>query len=149
MVISPRNPRLGLTALTKRIGIVDRPDNPDGEIIRYKWDDPHVIPANMTLEVSELFTRELTRYIDEAEEHAMKGLRDNSHILNVIAEELLERSRITGLEVEERMRGLSPIMFEDFVKPYQIDLEEDGPVPHNDTLRYQPLDIYPAPMHIC
>lgn len=36
MVISPRNPRLGLTALTKRIGLVDRPDNPDGEIIRYK-----------------------------------------------------------------------------------------------------------------
>ncbi|KAL8461893.1 hypothetical protein ACS0TY_033099 [Phlomoides rotata] len=61
MVISPRNPRLGLTALTKRIGLVERPDNPDGEIIRYKWDDPHVVPANMTLEVSELFTRELTR----------------------------------------------------------------------------------------
>ncbi|KAL8229050.1 hypothetical protein R6Q57_013950 [Mikania cordata] len=26
-----------------------------------KWDDPHVIPADMTVEVSELFTRELTR----------------------------------------------------------------------------------------
>ncbi|XP_073149013.1 ATP-dependent zinc metalloprotease FTSH 12, chloroplastic [Henckelia pumila] len=149
MVISPKNPRLGLTALTKRIGMVDRPDNPDGEIIRYKWDDPHVIPATMTLEVSELFMRELTRYIDETEELAMKGLRDNRHILDVIAEELLEHSRITGLEVEERMRGLSPTMFEDFVKPYQIDLEEDGPVPHNDRLRYQPLDIYPAPMHRC
>lgn len=36
MVISPRNPRLGLTALTKRIGLVERPDNPDGEIIRYR-----------------------------------------------------------------------------------------------------------------
>lgn len=36
MVISPRNPRLGLTALTKRIGLVDQPDNPDGEIIRYR-----------------------------------------------------------------------------------------------------------------
>ncbi|XP_073303166.1 ATP-dependent zinc metalloprotease FTSH 12, chloroplastic [Primulina huaijiensis] len=149
MVISPRNPRLGLTALTKRIGMVDLPDNPDGEIIRYKWDDPHVIPANMTLEVSELFTRELARYIDETEELAMKGLRDNKHILDVIAEELLEHSRITGLEIEELMRGLSPIMFEDFVKPYQIDLGEDGPISHNDRLRYQPLDIYPAPMHRC
>ncbi|KAI3456670.1 hypothetical protein Pfo_013333 [Paulownia fortunei] len=149
MVISPRNPRLGLTALTKRIGLVDRPDNPDGEIIRYKWDDPHVIPANMTLEVSELFTRELTRYIDETEELAMKGLRDNRHILDVIAQELLEHSRITGLEVEERMRGLSPIMFEDFVKPFQINLEEDGPLPHNDRLRHQPLDIYPAQLHRC
>ncbi|KAL3851024.1 hypothetical protein ACJIZ3_012906 [Penstemon smallii] len=149
MVISPRNPRLGLTALTKRIGMADRPDNPDGEIIRYKWDDPHVIPANMSLEVSELFTRELTRYIEETQEVAMKGLRDNRHILDVIAEELLERSRITGLEVEERMKGLSPIMFEDYVKPYQINLEEDGPLPRNDRLRYQPLDIYPAPLHRC
>lgn len=149
MVISPRNPRLGLTALTKRIGLVDQPDNPDGEIIRYRWDDPHVVPAKMTVEVSELFTRELTRYIDETEELAMKGLKDNRHILDAIAQELLERSRITGLEVEERMRGLSPIMFEDFVKPYQINLEEDGPLPHNDRLRYQPLDIYPAPLHRC
>ncbi|KAL0443136.1 UNVERIFIED_CONTAM: ATP-dependent zinc metalloprotease FTSH 12, chloroplastic [Sesamum latifolium] len=149
MVISPRNPRLGLTALTKRIGLVDRPDNPDGEVIRYKWDDPHVIPANMTLEVSELFTRELARYIDEAEELAMKGLKDNRHILDMIARELLEHSRITGLEVEERMRELSPIMFEDFVKPFQINLDEDGPLPHNDRLRFQPLDIYPAPLHRC
>ncbi|KAH6787857.1 FTSH protease 12 [Perilla frutescens var. hirtella] len=122
MVISPRNPRLGLTALTKRIGLVDQPDNPDGEIIRYRWDDPHVIPAKMTLEVSELFTRELTRYIDETEELAMKGLKDNRHILDAIAQELVEHSRITGL---------------------------DGPLPHNDRLRYQPLDIYPAPLHRC
>ncbi|KAK6123878.1 hypothetical protein DH2020_042369 [Rehmannia glutinosa] len=149
MVISPRNRRLGLTALTKRIGLVDRPDNPDGEMIRYKWDDPHVIPANMTLEVSELFMRELTRYIDETEELAMKGLRDNRHILDMIAQELLENSRITGLEVEERMKELSPIMFDDFVKPFQFNLDEDGPLPHNDRLRYQPLDIYPAPLHRC
>ncbi|GFQ08519.1 ATP-dependent zinc metalloprotease ftsh 12 chloroplastic [Phtheirospermum japonicum] len=149
MVISPRNPRLGLTALTKRLGLADRPDNPDGEIIRYKWDDPNVIPANMTLEVSELFTRELTRYIDETEELAMKGLRDNKHILDAIALELLERSRITGLEVEERIKALSPIMFDDFVKPFQFNLEDDGPLPHNDRLRYQPLDIYPAPLHRC
>ncbi|KAL0363049.1 UNVERIFIED_CONTAM: ATP-dependent zinc metalloprotease FTSH 12, chloroplastic [Sesamum calycinum] len=124
MVISPRNPRLGLTALTKRIGLVDRPDNPDGEVIRYK-------------------------YIDEAEELAMKGLKDNRPILDMIARELLEHSRITGLEVQERMRELSPIMFEDFVKPFQINLDEDGPLPHNDRLRFQPLDIYPAPLHRC
>ncbi|RVW37813.1 ATP-dependent zinc metalloprotease FTSH 12, chloroplastic [Vitis vinifera] len=61
MVISPANSRLGLTALTKRVGLMDRPDSPDGELIKYMWDDPFVIPANMTLEVSELFSRELTR----------------------------------------------------------------------------------------
>ncbi|BFG28671.1 hypothetical protein CerSpe_149450 [Prunus speciosa] len=149
MVISPQNSRLGLTALTKRVGLVDRPDSPDGELIRYRWDDPHVIPANMTLEVSELFTRELTRYIEETEELAMNGLKNNRHILDLIMEELLEKSRITGLEVEEKMKDLSPVMFEDFVKPFQINLEEDGPLPHNDRLRYQPLDIYPAPLHRC
>ncbi|XP_051125031.1 ATP-dependent zinc metalloprotease FTSH 12, chloroplastic [Andrographis paniculata] len=147
MVISPQNPRLGLTALTKRIGLADRPDNPDGELIRYRWDDPQVIPENMTLEVSELFTRELTRYIEETEELAMKGLMDNRHILDMIAEELLQHSRITGLEVEDKMRGLSPIMFEDFVKPFQINMDEEGPLPHNDRVRFKPLDIYPAPLH--
>ncbi|XP_055801449.1 ATP-dependent zinc metalloprotease FTSH 12, chloroplastic [Solanum dulcamara] len=147
MVISPKNSKLGLTSLTKRIGLSDRPDSPDGEIIKYKWDDPHIIPAHMTVEVSELFTRELTRYIDETEELAMRGLMANRHILDLISNELLEHSRITGLEVENKMRGLRPAMFEDFVKPLQINMEEEGPLPHNDRLSYQPLDIYPAPLH--
>ncbi|XP_043813588.1 ATP-dependent zinc metalloprotease FTSH 12, chloroplastic isoform X4 [Manihot esculenta] len=147
MVISPQNARLGLTALTKRVGLMDRPDNPEGGLIKFKWDDPYVIPANMTLEVSELFTRELTRYIKETEELAMKGLSDNIHILDVITKALLEKSRITGLEVEEIMKELSPLMFEDFVKPFQINLKEEGPLPHNDKLRYQPLDVSPAPLH--
>ncbi|KAJ6432323.1 hypothetical protein OIU84_019544 [Salix udensis] len=97
MAISPQNAKLGLTALTKRVGLMDRPDNPGGELIKYRWDDPHVIPANMTLEVSELFTREMTRYVEETEELAMEGLRDNRHILDVITKELLEKSRVTGL----------------------------------------------------
>lgn len=147
MAISPQNAKLGLTALTRRVGLMDRPDNPDGELIKYRWDDPHVIPANMTLEVSELFTREMTRYVEETEELAMEGLRNNRHILDVITKELLEKSRITGLEVEDLMKELSPTMFEDFVKPFQINLDEEGPLPHNDKLRYQPLDIYPAPLH--
>ncbi|XP_057453305.1 ATP-dependent zinc metalloprotease FTSH 12, chloroplastic [Lotus japonicus] len=149
MVISPQNSRLGLIALTKRIGLVDRPDSSDGEMIRYRWDDPQVIPANMTLEVSELFTRELTRYIEETEELAMNALRDNRHILDLVTRELLERSRITGLEVEEKLKGLSPVMFEDFIKPFQIDLDEDGPLPHNDRVRYQTPNLYPAPLHRC
>lgn len=36
MVISPQNARLGLTQLTKRVGLLDRPDNPDGELIKYR-----------------------------------------------------------------------------------------------------------------
>ncbi|KAL5543723.1 hypothetical protein UlMin_007507 [Ulmus minor] len=149
MVISPQNRRLGLTPLTKIVGLVDRPDSSDGEMIRYRWDDPHVIPANMSPEVSELFTRELTRYIEETEELALNALRKNRHILDMVTQELLEKSRITGLEVEEKMKDLSPVMIEDFVKPFQINLEEEGPLPHNDQLRYQPLDVYPAPLHRC
>ncbi|KAF6137574.1 hypothetical protein GIB67_031853 [Kingdonia uniflora] len=124
MVISPRNSRLGLSALVKRVRLMDKPDNPDGELINYKWDEPHVIPADMSLEVSELFTRELTRYIEETEELAMIGLKQNRHILDMIANELLEQSRITGLEVEKKLRDFSPIMFKDFAQPFQINLEE-------------------------
>ncbi|KAL5731389.1 ATP-dependent zinc metalloprotease FTSH 12 [Ranunculus cassubicifolius] len=149
MVISPRNSRLGLSALVKRVGLMDQPDNPDGELIKYKWDDPRVIPTDMSFEVSELFTRELTRYIEETEELAMNSLKQNRHILELIANELLEKSRITGLEVKEKLKGLSPIMFEDFAQPFQIDMDKEGPLPHNERVRYEPLDVYPAPLHRC
>ncbi|KAJ8435303.1 hypothetical protein Cgig2_026395 [Carnegiea gigantea] len=125
MVISPSNARLGLTVLTKRIGLKARQGGQDGELIRYEWDDPRVTLAEMTPEISELFTRELTRYIEETEDLAIKGLEQNRHILDEISKELLEKSRITGLEVQEQMKRLSPIMFEDFAKPFQIDLNQD------------------------
>ncbi|CAI8584226.1 unnamed protein product [Vicia faba] len=149
MVISPQNRKLGLIALTKRVGLADRPDASDGDLIRYRWDDPQVIPTKMSAELSELFMRELTRYIEETEELAMNALMDNKHILDLIARELLEKSRITGLEVEEKMKTMSPVMFKDFVKPFQVKLEEDRPLPHNDSLRYEAPDIYPAPLHRC
>ncbi|XP_076908062.1 ATP-dependent zinc metalloprotease FTSH 12, chloroplastic-like [Bidens hawaiensis] len=97
MVISPRNARLAYATLTHRVGLANRADSTDGELIKYRWDDPHVIPADMTVEVSELFTCELTRYIEETEELVMKGLMDNRHILDLITNELLKNSRITGL----------------------------------------------------
>lgn len=40
MVISPRNSRLGLTSLVKRVGMMDRPDSPEGELIKYKVSHP-------------------------------------------------------------------------------------------------------------
>lgn len=39
----------------------------------------------------------LFQYIDETEELALKGLKDNRHILDMIVQELLKNSRITGL----------------------------------------------------
>lgn len=36
MVISPRNSRLGLTSLVKRVGMMDRPDSAESELIKYK-----------------------------------------------------------------------------------------------------------------
>ncbi|PKA62832.1 ATP-dependent zinc metalloprotease FTSH 12, chloroplastic [Apostasia shenzhenica] len=149
MVISPRNARLGLTTLVRRVGMLDRPDSADGEVIKYKWDDPSIIPADITIEVSELFTRELTRYIEETKEFALNGLSKNREIFDMIVEELMENSRITGLEVEERMKHMAPVMFEDFIDPFQINLEVEGPLPVNPRLHYQPLDVYPAPLHRC
>lgn len=149
MVISPQNKRLGLIGLTKRVGLTDQPDASDGDLIKYRWDDPQVVPTKMSVELSELFTRELTRYIEETEELAMNALRDNKHIVDMVARELLEKSRITGFEVEEKMKQLSPVMFDDFVKPFQVDCEEDGPLPHNDDIHYRTADLYPAPLHRC
>ncbi|CAN6444018.1 unnamed protein product [Victoria cruziana] len=149
MVISPRNTKLGLVQLTKRFHITDRPDSHDGQLIKYRWDDPHVVPVDMTYELSELFTRELARYVEETEEIAMCGLQKNKHILDRIAKELLERSKLTGLEVDEMMEDMNPEMFDDLIMPYQINLEEEGPLPKNDKLRYEPLVIYPAPLHRC
>ncbi|KAL6334582.1 hypothetical protein AAG906_019084 [Vitis piasezkii] len=34
-ITKPKNSRLGLTALTKRVGLMDRLDSPDGELIKY------------------------------------------------------------------------------------------------------------------
>lgn len=39
----------------------------------------------------------LVQYVEETEELAMKGLMENRHILDIIADKLLEDSRITGL----------------------------------------------------
>lgn len=149
MVISPRNPRLGLTTLVQRLGMMDQPDSSDGELFKYKWDDPTVVPAEMTVEVSELFTRELTKYIQETEEFAINGISQNIHILNMIVTDLIKNSRMTGLEVEEKMKHLTPVMFDDFIAPFQVNLEEESTLLENPRLHYQPLDVYPAPLHRC
>ncbi|KAG0496155.1 hypothetical protein HPP92_000846 [Vanilla planifolia] len=149
MVISPGNSKLGLTTLVRRVRIDEQSRNLDGEFIKYRWDAPGVVPDNMTAEVSELFTRELTRYIEETEEYAINGLSQNRHILDMIIKELMQNSRITGMEVQQRMMHMSPVMFEDIIEPFEVNAEEEGPLPVNPRLSYKPLDVYPAPLHRC
>ncbi|KMZ66102.1 ATP-dependent zinc metalloprotease FtsH 2 [Zostera marina] len=151
MVISPNNRRLGLTRLVKRAGMNEPTDSADDGLITYRWDDPNIIPEPMSLEVSELFTRELTRYIEETEEYAMRGLQQNKHILEMIIRTMLDKSHMTGLEAKEKIKDMSPVMFEDLMETFQIDpYEENKPILSvNAKIQYQPLDIYPAPLHRC
>ncbi|KAJ1698390.1 hypothetical protein LUZ63_006902 [Rhynchospora breviuscula] len=151
IAISPANPRLGLTPFVKQIrhGLVDQPYSTQQELIKYKWDDPCYVPVEMTVEISEMFTREIEKYIEETEEMAMHGLLKNRHILDALTNVLLEKSRITGLEVEERIKDLAPVMFEDLAAPVQINLDEDEQLSLNNRVSFQPLDVYPAPLHRC
>ncbi|KAF9591763.1 hypothetical protein IFM89_007093 [Coptis chinensis] len=112
MVISPRNLRLGLSAMVKRVGLMDQPDNPDGELIKYKVH--HLLFESWFM----------LQYIEETEELAMNNLKQNRYILDIIANELLENSRIIGLEVKAKLEGLSPVMFENFAQLFQINLDE-------------------------
>ncbi|KAK7859186.1 hypothetical protein CFP56_007754 [Quercus suber] len=52
-------------------------------------------------------------------------------------------------EFESFARCLRPseLVGIDCIKQYLPHRE--GPLPHKDRLRYQPLDIYPAPLHRC
>ncbi|KAJ3698854.1 hypothetical protein LUZ61_002559 [Rhynchospora tenuis] len=151
IAISPANPRLGLTPFVKQIrhGWVEQPYSTQQELIKYKWDDPRYVPVETTVEMSEMFTREIENYIEETEEMAMDGLLKNWHILDALTNVLLEKSRITGLEVEERIKDMAPVMFEDLVAPVKINLNEDEPLPLNNRVSFQPLDVYPAPLHRC
>ncbi|KAI3744585.1 hypothetical protein L1987_57669 [Smallanthus sonchifolius] len=44
---------------SQRVGLANRADSTDRELVKYRLDDPHVIPADMIVEVLELFTHEL------------------------------------------------------------------------------------------
>ncbi|KAF9611414.1 hypothetical protein IFM89_032083 [Coptis chinensis] len=68
MVISPRNLRLGLSALVKRVGLMDQPDNPDGELIKYKVH--HLLFESWFM----------LQYIEETKELAMNSLKQKQEV---------------------------------------------------------------------
>ncbi|XP_057835823.1 ATP-dependent zinc metalloprotease FTSH 12, chloroplastic isoform X1 [Cryptomeria japonica] len=150
LVISPANPRLGLLIMTWKDKFEVPNRFPTMDLIKNKWDDPNRLLAAMSVEVSELFTREMTRYIDEAEEEAMTALRNNRHILDRLVAELLEHSKLTGLEVEEIVKSMNPVMIADPTKmpEWNLDTMDTSP-PANRLRRFQDLDIWQAPLHRC
>ncbi|KAH9306925.1 hypothetical protein KI387_011329, partial [Taxus chinensis] len=82
LVISPANPRLGLLPMTYREKVEVPNEMSTVDLIKNKWEDPKSVTAVMSVEVSELFTREVARYVDETEEEAKNALRSNRHILD-------------------------------------------------------------------
>lgn len=147
IAISNASPRLGLFPFVWRENL-EHPLPPDGsELVPNNWNKPGNRIANMSMELSELFTREVTRYADETEEQAMRGLLMNRHILDRISVELLNRTMISGLEIGEMIKSMNPVLFPD---PMEIpDLDSDD-VEQSDISsrrgRYEELDIYQAPL---
>lgn len=150
LVISPANPRLGLLRLTWN-GTYEAPfPNQEGNLIKNEWEKPGTVIADMSVELSELFTREVTRYIEETEQDAKNALRRNRHILDRLTAELLERTTISGLEVQEIVKSMNPVMMSDLMQMPDLNLGNmEISAPPNFRGRYEDLDIYPAPLHRC
>uniref|UniRef100_A0A0D6QWL1 Peptidase M41 domain-containing protein n=1 Tax=Araucaria cunninghamii TaxID=56994 RepID=A0A0D6QWL1_ARACU len=148
LVISPANPRLGLFPMTWS-STFEYPIPGEVELMKNEWEDPKKVTARMSVEVSELFTREVTRYIEETEEEAKVALMKNRHILDRLAAELFERTKLTGLEVEEIVSSMNPVMLDDPMKMPDMNLDTETKSPPNGHGFYEGLDIFPAPLHRC
>ncbi|KAJ7563243.1 hypothetical protein O6H91_03G102400 [Diphasiastrum complanatum] len=150
IAISPASPRLGLFPLTYP-GKFEAPKRPDEvDLIPNKWDKPSTQIAQMSVELSELFTREVTRYIDETQREALEGLSKNLNILEKLVDVLLTRTKISGLEVEDIVKEMNPVMLADPMKLPDLNFDDtEMESPRKSFSYYQPLDIYPAPLHRC
>lgn len=150
LVISPANPRLGLFRLTWNCTYESPFHNQEGSLIKNEWEKPGTEIAQMSVELSELFTREVTRYIEETEEDAKNALRRNRHIFDRLTAELLERTKLSGMEVEEIVKSMNPVMMSDLMQTPNLNLGNMAiSAPPNFRGYYEDLDIYPAPLHRC
>ncbi|KAG6543383.1 hypothetical protein Mapa_015297 [Marchantia paleacea] len=150
LTISNTNNRLGLLPM-KWQDTLDAPKLPgEVELVPNEWDKPGSQIANMTVELSELFTREVTKYADETEEMAMEALVNNRHILEKLTEVLLAKTKLSGFEAEDIIRSMNPVYLPDFMKDNEnvnIQSFEESVAPPNMAGRYQELNIYQAPQH--
>eukprot|EP00249_Psilotum_nudum_P021796 c28250_g1_i1 orf=123-3467(+) len=150
IAIGQSSPRLGLFPMVWKDRFeAPKPADEEG-LIPNNWNGRNSRIAKMSVELSEMFTREITRYIDETEEQAMKALVMNHHILDSLADELLQQTKITGVEVAKFIRSMNPIMMEDplHLPDMKFDIRERL-APPNSLGRYEYLDIYQAPLHRC
>ncbi|CAM6084023.1 unnamed protein product [Calypogeia fissa] len=149
LTISPANTQLGLFPMKWR-ATMDPPKLP-GEValIPNEWDKQGTYIVNMSVELSETFTREVTKYADETEEIAMTALSQNRHILEKLADLLLAKTKLTGYEAEELIRSMNPVLLPDYMDNPMPDFEsfEEKVVPPNMRGRYEELNIYAAPLH--
>ncbi|CAI5462679.1 unnamed protein product [Closterium sp. Yama58-4] len=154
---SHANPRFGLMPVTMH-PIMEPPGFPDEvELIPSSWSRPGTQVAAMSVEMSEIFTREVTWNIELTERMAMDALRRNRAILDKLTDHLVEHFRISGLEAGEIVYSMQPQMLPDLLEPEteteaaQEDADTATPPDWNPEQpgRYQYLDIYPAPLHRC
>ncbi|CAI5517207.1 unnamed protein product [Closterium sp. Naga37s-1] len=154
---SHANPRFGLLPITMH-PIMEPPGFPDEvELIPSSWTRPGTQVASMSVEMSEIFTREVTWNIELTERMAMDALRRNRAVLDRITDHLVEHFRISGLEAGEIVHSMQPQMLPDLLEPEteaeaaQEDAATATPPDWNPEQpgRYQYLDIYPAPLHRC
>ncbi|KAL3692806.1 hypothetical protein R1sor_006457 [Riccia sorocarpa] len=152
LTISVSNERLGLLPMKWR-DTLDMPQLPgDVELVPNEWDKSGTQIANMTVELSELFTREVTKYVDETEEMAMDALTRNRHVLDKLAEVLFAKTKLSGFEAEDIVRSMNPVYLPDLMED-KVDLESWGeieaPPPDTDGRfgRYRDLNIYQAPQY--
>ncbi|CAI5462303.1 unnamed protein product [Closterium sp. Yama58-4] len=154
---SHANPRFGLMPITMH-PIMEPPGFPDEvELIPSSWSRPGTQVAAMSVEMSEIFTREVTWNIELTERMAMDALRRNRAILDRITDHLVEHFRISGLEAGEIVHSMQPQMLPDLLEPEadaeaaEEDADPATPPDWNPEQpgRYQYLDIYPAPLHRC
>ncbi|KAH7283231.1 hypothetical protein KP509_35G066800 [Ceratopteris richardii] len=130
----------------------DPPLPPDEvDLIPKNWDKPGNRIANMTMELSEMFTREVTRYVDEAEDEAMWALSMNRHILDRVASELLERISMNGEEVGVLIKSMNPVMLPDYMDPRLYETSSSDPNEHRykSATRFEELDIWQAAFPAC
>jgi len=62
----------------------------------------------------------------------------------------LERTTISGLEVQEIVKSMNPVMMSDLMQMPDLNVGNmEISAPPNFRGRYEDLDIYPAPLHRC